>query len=88
MRQPHIDDFVRLTRDIPELSLHRGEVGVIRSTWFAPSTAYEVEFHPIGLSHETRALLLPEQLQLEEGSLLSNGKREDDSSTESVLMVG
>ena len=85
MRQPHIDDFVRLTRDIPELSLHRGEVGVIRSTWFAPSTAYEVEFHQLGLSHETRALLLPEQLQLEEGSLMA--KTEDDASSD-VLMIG
>ena len=87
MRQPHIDDFVRLTRDIPELSLHRGEVGVIRSTWFAPSTAYEVEFHPIGLSHETRALLLPEQLQLEEGSLLSKDE-ETTSDDASTLMAG
>jgi hypothetical protein len=87
MRQPHIDDFVRLTRDIPELSLHRGEVGVIRSTWFAPSTAYEVEFHPIGLSQETRALLLPEQLQLEEGSLLS---KESEPATDgaAALMAG
>ena len=87
MRQPHIDDFVRLTRDIPELSLHRGEVGVIRSTWFAPSTAYEVEFHPIGLTHETRALLLPEQLQLEEGSLLP---KEEEATTDggAALMVG
>jgi len=85
MRQPHIDDFVRLTRDIPELSLHRGEVGVIRSTWFAPSTAYEVEFHQLGLSHETRALLLPEQLQLEEGSLMA--KTEDDACSD-VLMIG
>jgi hypothetical protein len=70
MRQPHVDDFVRLTRDIPELSLHQGEIGVVRSTWFAPTTAYEVEFHPVGLSHQTRALVLAEQLQVEEGSLL------------------
>jgi hypothetical protein len=69
MRQPHVDDFVRLTRDIPELSLHRGEVGVVRSTWFAPTMAYEVEFHPIGLDHQTRALVLAEQLEIEEGSL-------------------
>lgn len=88
MRQPHIDDFVRLTRDIPELSLHRGEVGVIRSTWFAPSTAYEVEFHPIGLSHETRALLLPEQLQVEEGSLLSKRENDEAESDNAALMVG
>lgn len=71
MRQPTVDDFVRLTRDIPELSLHRGEIGVVRSTWFAPTTAYEVEFHPVGLSHQTRALVLAEQLQVEEGSLLA-----------------
>ena len=31
--------------------------------------AYEVEFHPIGLNGETRALLLAEQVQVEEGSL-------------------
>ena len=69
MRQPHIDDFVRLTQDIPELSLNRGEVGVVRSTWFAPAIAYEVEFHHPGLDHGTRALLLAEQVQVEEGSL-------------------
>ena len=72
MRQPHINDFVRLTQDIPELSLHRGEVGVVRSTWFAPTTAFEVEFHPVGLPHETRALLLAEQVAVEEGPLLGN----------------
>lgn len=69
MRQPHIDDYVRLTQDIPELALSRGEVGVVRSTWFAPTVAYEVEFHQTGLSHETRALLLAEQVQVEDGSL-------------------
>lgn len=69
MRQPHIDDFVRLTADIPELALVRGEVGIVRSTWFAPATAYEVEFHQKGQVHETRALLRPEQVQVEEGSL-------------------
>lgn len=71
MRTPHIDDFVRLTQDIPELSLNRGEVGVVRSTWFSPSTAYEVEFHQIGHDIQTRALLLPEQVQIEEGSLFA-----------------
>ena len=69
MRQPHVDDFVRLVTDIPELSLNRGEVGVVRSTWFAPSVAYEVEFHRQGESHQTRALLMAEQVQVEDGSL-------------------
>ena len=71
MRQPHVDDFVRLVADIPELALNRGEVGVVRSTWFAPSVAYEVEFHQKGQVHETRALLMPEQVQVEEGSLFA-----------------
>jgi hypothetical protein len=69
MRPPHVDDFVRLTQDIPELLLHRGEVGVVRSTWFAPTVAFEVEFHTVGLSHQTRALLLSEQVAVEEGAL-------------------
>ena len=73
MRKPHVDDFVRLTQDIPELLLQRGEVGVVRSTWFAPSMAYEVEFHPVGLNiGQTRALLLAEQVQVEEGSLFKD----------------
>ena len=70
MRQPHIDDYVRLTQDIPELSLSRGTVGVVRSTWFAPTTAYEVEFHRIGHDYQTRALLQAGQVEVEEGSLM------------------
>ncbi len=70
-RQPRIDDFVRLTQSIPELALGRGEIGVVRSTWFAPTVAYEVEFHPVGLNHQTRALLLAEQVQVEDGPLLT-----------------
>jgi hypothetical protein len=69
MRQPRIDDYVRLANDIPELALHRGDVGVVRSTWFAPTTAFEVEFHPIGLDSQTRALLLAEQVTVEDGPL-------------------
>ena len=71
MRRPIVDDFVRLTQDIPELSLNRGQVGVVRSTWFAPSVAYEVEFHRIGNDYQTRALLMPEQVVVEDGSLFS-----------------
>jgi hypothetical protein len=66
MRQPRIDDLVRLTQDVPELALYRGEVGVVRSTWFAPTVAYEVEFHQIGYDYQTRALLQPEQVEVDE----------------------
>jgi hypothetical protein len=69
MRQPHVDDTVRLTQDIPELSLNRGEVGVVRSTWFAPSVAYEVEFRQIGNDYQTRALLREEQVEVDQGQL-------------------
>ena len=67
MRQPLVDDQVRLTQDIPELWLTKGECGVVRSTWFAPSVAYEVEFR-IGRDSHTRVLVRPEQLQVEERS--------------------
>ena len=65
MRQPVVDDQVRLTQDIPELWLTKGRCGVVRSTWFAPSVAYEVEFQ-IGRDCHTRVLVRPEQLQVEE----------------------
>ena len=74
MRKPHVNDYVRLTQDIPELLLHCGEIGVVRSTWFAPAMAYEVEFHPVGLSHETRALLQAEQVRVEDGPLLDSAQ--------------
>ena len=66
MRRPLVDDFVRLISDIPELQLSRGDRGVVRSTWFSPTVAYEVEFTMIGRDHQTRALLLEEQVQVEE----------------------
>ncbi len=72
MRRPHVDDFVRLTQDIPELSLNRGELGVVRSTWFAPSVAYEVEFTRIGHDYQTRALLLEQQVEVEEHTALEH----------------
>ena len=66
MRQPHVDDRVRLMRDIPELSLHRGQLGVVRSTWCSPFTYYEVAFQEPGLDHDTRALVVAEQLEVDE----------------------
>ena len=73
MRTPQIDDLVRLKQDVPELLLTRGEVGVVRSTWFAPTTAYEVEFHTIGCDLQTRALLRPEQVELQDQALVEYG---------------
>jgi hypothetical protein len=73
MRSPHVDDLVRLTQDIPELSLNRGELGIVRSTWFAPSVAYEVEFRVKEADFETRALLLAEQVEVEEAALAAVG---------------
>ncbi|HRK32835.1 MAG TPA: DUF4926 domain-containing protein [Tepidisphaeraceae bacterium] len=66
MRSPAIDEMVKLTQDIPELSLSRGMCGVVRSTWCAPWVAYEVEFHIDGNTYETRALLMAEQVEVEE----------------------
>jgi hypothetical protein len=66
MRVPHVDDRVSLSHDVPELSLHRGEQGVVLCSWFAPTVAFEVEFCVPGLSTKTRAVLLAEQLQVED----------------------
>ena len=86
MRQPCVDDFVRLLQDIPELGLIRDEVGVVRSTWFAPSIAYEVEFHPKGQGHQTRALLLAEQVRVEEGPLFDEHLLQASASVEQPVV--
>jgi hypothetical protein len=59
-----INDCVHLKTDIPELALHRGDSGIVQSTWFAPTLAYEVEFDTSDSSYCTRALLLAEQVEL------------------------
>ena len=68
MRRPIINDYVRLIHDVPEMLLSRGDIGVVRSTWFAPAVAYEVEFHPLGAKTDTRVLLRAEQVEVEENS--------------------
>jgi len=63
MHAPQIDQCVRLKQSIPELQLEGGAVGVVCSTWFAPQTAYEVEFHTPGLTEAMRVLVLENQLE-------------------------
>ena len=64
-RMPQIDDCVRLTIDIPELYLQRGDLGMVCSTWFSPTAAYEVAFRPANVTEELRVLVLAEQLHVE-----------------------
>jgi hypothetical protein len=64
MSQHQVNDRVRLTCDVPERGLNRGDVGLVRSIWFAPSGAFEVEFGAQGSGEPTRALLVPRQLEL------------------------
>ena len=66
MRLPGINDPVRLKHDVPELELHRGEQGIIRSTWCAPAMVYEVEFERSDLAPNRRALLQAEQIVVTE----------------------
>ena len=63
MEHKTLTRHVRLSQDIPELGLQRGQMGTLCSTWFAPSEAFEVEFQPAGLGHAIRALLLPSQCE-------------------------
>lgn len=83
MRLPEIDDVVRIRLDLPELALHRGDVGIVRSKWFAPSFAYEVEFtsDEDGSTRSTRALLLPEQI------VTSDAEDESEEDTEQRLLA-
>ncbi|GIW77479.1 MAG: hypothetical protein KatS3mg104_2542 [Phycisphaerae bacterium] len=66
MRIPQVNDHVRLVRDIPELSLNRGDVGIVRSHWCAPELAFEVEFRLHDTNEVTRALLMSDQIIVEE----------------------
>ena len=66
MRQPEVGDYVRLTLDIPDLWLQRGEEGIVCSTWYGPIVCFEVEFHPAECGEAKRALVPVEKLEVEE----------------------
>jgi hypothetical protein len=62
MKEIRIDEHVQLIQDLPELGLHRGQIGRVCSTWFGPATAYEVEFHPEMQGCSIRALVMLKQI--------------------------
>ena len=63
MSKVKAQERVRLVQDVPELGLRRGDVGLVCSTWFEPSTAFEVEFKSRAVGCGVRALLMPSQIQ-------------------------
>ena len=63
MRQILSNDCVRLSEDLPALLLRRGDVGVVRSAWYYPTVAFEVEFRTPAHGANSRVLLLEEQVQ-------------------------
>ena len=65
MMQIRIDERVQVMQDIPELELHYSDVGTVRSTWFEPTTAYEVDFQRRQPLCCVRALLMPNQIRVE-----------------------
>lgn len=75
MRQIQVDQRVRLTHDVPELELHRGEIGLVCSTWFGPATAYEVEFQHELPGYGLRALLMSSQVQEVVSATRDGGKQ-------------
>jgi hypothetical protein len=63
MAEINAEERVRLMQDVPDLELHRGDTGVVCSTWFDPSTAFEVESQSDAPGRAVRALLMPHQIQ-------------------------
>ena len=63
-RQIVSNDRVRLAIDVPELALREGDVETVRSSWYFPVVAFEVEFGGGGAQRpEARVLLLEEHLR-------------------------
>ncbi len=65
MNQLRVNDRVRLSEGIPEVQVSRDMIGVVRSVWFAPVYAYEVEFHLQDQQQIVRVLVLGDQVQAE-----------------------
>ena len=72
MRQPEVGDYVRLTLDIPDLWLQRGEEGIVCAAWCGPIASFEVEFRPADRGGVKRALVPAEKLEVEEESVFES----------------
>ena len=60
MRQFTNTESVRLVKELPELQLRKGDVGIVRNKWQHPTLAYEVEFQT--MQPPLRLLLLENHL--------------------------
>jgi hypothetical protein len=60
-----LNQIVRLMKNIPESSLHCGELGIVISIWCAPIVAYEVEFLRLDEDCRTRVLVFGRHLKAE-----------------------
>jgi hypothetical protein len=63
LRQIMTNDQVRLAINVPELALREGDVGTVRSSWYFPVVAFEVEFGGEARRLPARVLLLEDQIQ-------------------------
>ena len=68
MSRAFLNTVVQLNHDVPELWLHRGDVGVVQSIWLSPADCYEVEFRRPGQC-PMRALLNAQLLEVIEPAL-------------------
>jgi len=64
MRQPRAEDRVELMRDMPDVDLHSGAVGVICATWFMPDPVYEIEFTQADEAFPIRSLVFAEYFRI------------------------
>ena len=71
VQSPHVNDVVHLLRDVPELELRAGDIGVVVSIWHGPACRFEVEIRKPGEECPTRVVLVGSEIEAEEG-LLSN----------------
>ena len=60
VRQFSSSEPVRLVKDLPELELRPGQIGVVKNKWETPFMAYEVEFK--NGDRQLRVLLLENHL--------------------------
>jgi hypothetical protein len=75
-REPKVCDSVRVLRDLPELGVRQGMVGVVSSVWHVAGASYEVEFQPTGNESAVRVLLPADSLAFDDEGALPEGERD------------
>lgn len=81
-------DPVKLTSDLPDAGLHKGDIGTILVVFHKPNLAYEIEFADAWGRTTAQLALLPDQIEKASETDLARYDEQKSAEREDRLTLG